>query len=69
MEDLHNYLLATPDSFRKLRYVPETVEREDEAPKKKSISGEDAFVKLVSLRSSRNFGDTRYRRIGAVKVI
>jgi len=31
--DLHNYLLATTEAFRKLR-VPETMEKEVEAPQK-----------------------------------
>ena len=57
--DLHNYLLATPEAFRKLR-VPETVEKEVEAPKKRSID-EDAFVTLLPLRSIRDFGDTEFR--------
>jgi len=58
-EDIHNYLLLTryPRSFQK---APETVENEVEAPKKRSIA-EDAFVTLLPLWSSRDFGDTEFR--------
>ena len=68
-EDIHNYFLVTPESFRKLRYVPEIVEREVEAPKKRSI-GEYAFITLLPLRSSRDFGDAEFRGSqGHLKVI
>ena len=52
------------ENFRKLRNILETVRREAQAPKKRSISGEDAFVTPVPLRSSRGFGDTRFRSSG-----
>ena len=61
MSDFHNYLLATPESFRKLRYIPETVEKEVEAPKKRSIPGEDVFIEPVPLWSSTAIRNTRFR--------
>ena len=59
--DLHNYLLPTSESFRKLRYVPETVEKEVEAHEEEGISGGDAFVTSAPLQSGRDFGDARLR--------
>ena len=61
LSDFHNYLLATPESFRKLRYVPETVEEEVEAPKKRSIPGEDVFIEPIPLWSSTAIRNTRFR--------
>ena len=57
--DIHNYFLATPDSFRKLRYVPEMVKVEDKAPKK-DITGEDAFIAQTPLRPVGDFRSTRF---------
>ena len=61
LSDFHNYLLATPESFRKLRYVPETVVEEVEAPKKRSIPGDDVFIEPVPLWSSTAIRNTRFR--------
>ena len=60
--DIHNYFLATPDSFRKLQYVPETVKDEDKAPKKDevSITGEDAFIAQAPLWPVGDFRSTRF---------
>ena len=58
--DLHNYLLATPESFRKLRYVPETVEKKDKTLKKEDISGVDAFITQAPLWLVGDFQSTRF---------
>ena len=42
------------------RFVPETANKEVEAPKLRSIDG-DAFVTLLPLRSSVDFSDTEFR--------
>ena len=72
MEDyseLHNYLLAILESFTKLRYVPETQEKEDNAPKSEVISGGDTFIAQAPLRSPEDFGNTRFwSRQGHVEV-
>jgi len=63
--DLHNYILITAESFIKLQYVPETEEKEVNAPKCEGISGEDAFIAQVPLRSDGDFGNARSRgRLG-----
>ena len=60
--DIHNYFLATLDSFRMLRYVLEMVKDEDKAPKKDevSITREDAFIAQAPLRNEGDFWSTRF---------
>ena len=63
--DLHNYLLATPDSFRKLRYVPDTPVKDEEVALKVdevSITGEDAFIAQAPLRPKVDFRSIRFWR-------
>ena len=63
MSDPHNYFLATPDSFRKLRTVPETpVKTEDKTPQvdEVSIPGQDAFMAPTSLLAKVDFRSTRF---------
>ena len=64
--DLSIYLLTKAGSFKKLQYEPEMFKKEVKAPKKGSISREEAFVTPVPLRSGRVSETPGF---GVVKVI
>ena len=57
----HNYLLASMESYQKLRDELETAKREIGTWRRRSTDGEGAFVTSRPLRSSTGFSDTRYR--------
>jgi len=61
LTELHNYLLITPESFRKLRSVPDTTGKTVEAPQEEAIFVEDTFVTTPSLRSGGDLREAKHR--------
>ena len=56
-----NYLLASMESYQKLRDQLDAVKREIGAWRMRSTDGEGTFITPRPLRSSADFGDTSSR--------
>ena len=61
LSELHNYLLLTPKSFRKLRSIPDTTGKTVETPQEEAIFVEDIFVTTPSIRSGGGLREAKYQ--------
>jgi len=65
LSELHNYLLLTPESFRKLRSIPDTTGKIAETPQEEAIFKEDTFVTTPSIRSGGGLREAECRYQGS----